>query len=211
MNLDVFISMVYVHLERSSWRIPSGRPFSEATMSQRKASRLPSPKRQVARFLAIFLGLWAALWAIPYVLGRLPFGVQKLCPVTASWLGGLLSLLGFTTSVNGTYVHFGLAGLEIIAECTGYTAMALFFSVVIAYPSPIRKKLIGLAVGIPLILAFNLFRLVVMAFILAYRPQYFDFAHLYFWQVALIIFVVAMVVLWIQKLVNREKPVAVST
>jgi archaeosortase B (VPXXXP-CTERM-specific) len=180
-------------------------------MAQRKGRRLPSPRKQVAKFLAIFLGLWAALWAIPYILGQLPFGVQSLCPITASWLGSLLKLLGFTTTVEGVYVNFGLAGLEIIAECTGYTAMALFFSVVIAYPSPVKKKLVGLAVGIPLILAFNMFRLVVMAFILAYRPQYFDVAHLYFWQVALIIFVVAIVVLWIQKLVNREKSVSVSS
>lgn len=180
-------------------------------MAQLKGRKPPSPRRQVAKFLGIFFGLWAVLWAVPYILGRFPFGAKRLCPITASWLGKLLTLLGFTTTVEGVYVNFGVAGLEIIAECTGYTAMALFFSVVIAYPSPIKKKLVGLAIGIPLILAFNLFRLVVMALILAYKPQYFDVAHLYFWQVALIIFVVAMVVLWIQKLVNREKAVSVSS
>jgi hypothetical protein len=50
-----------------------------------------------------------------------------------------------------------------------------------------------------------------MALVLAYKPQYFDFAHLYFWQVALIIFVVALVVFWIEKLVGREKTVSVSS
>ena len=117
-------------------------------MVQPKQRKPRSPRRQVVTFLAIFLVLWALLWAIPYILGRLPFGVQSLCPITASWLGKVLSLLGFSTTVEGAYVDFGVAGLEIIAECTGYTAMALFFSVVIAYPSPIKKKLIGLAIGI---------------------------------------------------------------
>ncbi|UCF79383.1 MAG: archaeosortase/exosortase family protein [Candidatus Eiseniibacteriota bacterium] len=165
----------------------------------------------MAQFLAVFFGLWAVLWAIPYMSGRLPFGVKALCPVTASWLGNVLSLLGFDATVNGVFVSFGTAGLEIIGECTGYTAMALFFSVVVAYPSPLKKKLLGLAIGIPLILVFNLLRLVVMTYVLAYRPQYFDVAHLYFWQVALIVFVVAMVVFWIEKLVGREKTVSVSS
>jgi archaeosortase B (VPXXXP-CTERM-specific) len=180
-------------------------------MMRPKAKKAPSPRRQVAKFLVVFLGLWAVLWAIPYVRGSLPFGAQPLCPLTASWLGKVLSLLGFKTFVSGVYVDFGVGGFAIIAECTAYTAMALFLSVVVAYPSSIKKKLIGLAIGIPLILAFNMFRLVVMALIQVYRPEYFEVAHLYFWQVALIIFVVAIVVLWIQKLVNREKPAPVSS
>ena len=180
-------------------------------MARHKHSKPPSRRRQVVRFLVIFFGLWAALWAVPYVLRTFPPGVQNLCPITASWLGGVLSLLGFKVTVEGVMVTFGSSGLTIIAECTGYTALVLFLSVVVAYPSPVSKKLIGLAIGFPLILAFNLLRLVIMALVLAYKPQYFDFAHLYFWQVALIIFVVALVVFWIEKLVGREKTVPVSS
>lgn len=179
-------------------------------MTQSKKRKSSSPKRQVVKFLAVFLGLWAILWVIPYMLRTFPPGVYSLCPITASWLGKVLALLGFSVVVDGVLVNFGTGGLTIIAECTGYTAMALFFSVVVAYPSPITKKLLGLAIGIPLILGFNLFRLTIMALVLVYRPQYFEFAHLYFWQVALIIFVVAIVVFWIEKLVGREKAIAVS-
>jgi archaeosortase B (VPXXXP-CTERM-specific) len=164
----------------------------------------------VARFLIVFFALWALLWAVPYMLGTFPPGVKRLCPITATWLGNILSLLGFHATVDGVFVNYGSTGLAIIAECTGYTAMALFFSVIVAYPSSIVAKLIGLAVGIPLILAFNMLRLVVMAVVLAYRPRYFEFAHLYFWQVALIIFVVAIVVFWIERLASREKTRPVS-
>jgi hypothetical protein len=51
-------------------------------------------------------------------------------------------------------------------------------------------------------------RLVIMAVVLAYKPQYFEFAHLYFWQVALIVFVLAIVIVWIEKVVGREKALA---
>jgi archaeosortase B (VPXXXP-CTERM-specific) len=180
-------------------------------MPRDRKSKPPSRRRQVARFLVTFFGIWAALWAVPYVLRTFPPGVQSLCPVTASWLGGILRLLGFQVSVDGVLVSYGSNGLTIIAECTGYTALVLFFSVVVAYPSPVTKKLIGLAIGFPLILGFNLLRLVVMALVLAYKPQYFDLAHLYFWQVALIIFVVALVVFWIQRLAGREKTISVSS
>jgi len=181
----------------------------QKSLSQR--DKTPSRKRQVTKFLVVFFGLWAVLWAVPYMLGVFPPGVQRLCPLTAIWLGKILSVLGFKTSVDGVFVGFGSTGFTIIAECTGYTAIALFFSVVVAYPSPVLKKLIGLAVGIPLIVAFNMLRLVIMALVLAHRPQYFELAHLYFWQIALIIFVVAIVVLWIEKLVNREKSPSFSS
>jgi archaeosortase B (VPXXXP-CTERM-specific) len=178
----------------------------------RAGKRKPSSrKRQTVRFLVIFFCTWAALWAIPYVLGTFPPGVQRLCPVTASWLGRVLSAIGFDVTVNGVLVSYGQSGLSIIAECTGYTALVLFLSVVLAYPSPLVKKLTGLAIGFPLILAFNMLRLVVMALVLAHKPQYFDVAHLYFWQVALIIFVVALVVFWIERVVGHEKPVSVSS
>ncbi|MBN1504160.1 MAG: archaeosortase/exosortase family protein [Candidatus Eisenbacteria bacterium] len=180
-------------------------------MAKGRKTKPPSRRGRVARFMVIFFGLWAALWAVPYVLRTFPPGVQNLCPVTASWLGRVLSLLGFGVSVDGVLVTYDSHGLSIIAECTGYTALVLFFSVVVAYPSPVKKKLLGLAIGFPLILAFNLLRLVIMALVLAYKPQYFDFAHLYFWQVALIIFVVALVVFWIEKLVGREKTIPVSS
>jgi len=180
-------------------------------MTHKERQKSLSPRRQVTRFLIVFFGLWTLLWAIPYMLGTFPPGVKKLCPITATWLGHILSLLGFRATVDGVSVSFASTGFTIIAECTGYTAMALFFSVVVAYPSSIVKKLIGLAIGIPLILAFNMFRLVVMAFIQAHRPQYFELAHLYLWQVALIIFVVAVVIFWIEKLVNREKAAPVSS
>ena len=180
-------------------------------MKHREKRKSPSSRRQIVRFLVIFFGIWALLWAVPYVLGTFPPGVKRLCPITATVLGHILSLLGFRTTVDGVYVNFGSAEFMIIAECTGYTAMALFLSVVVAYPSSIREKLLGLAIGFPLILAFNMFRLVVMAVIMAYRPQYFEVAHLYFWQVALIMFVVAIVILWTQKLVGREKTLPVSS
>lgn len=179
-------------------------------MARHKKGKPPSRKRQIVQFLLIFFALWAALWAVPYMLRTFPPGVQGLCPVTANWLGSVLDLMGYEVNVSGVFVTYGSNGLSIIAECTGYTALVLFFSVVVAYPSPVKKKLIGLAVGLPLILAFNLFRLVVMALVLAHKPEYFDFAHLYFWQVALIIFVVALVVFWIEKLVGRGKAVPVS-
>lgn len=175
-----------------------------------KRQKARSQKRQVTQFLIIFFSLWAVLWAIPYILGVFPPGVEKLCPITAVWLGNILSFLGFRTTVEGVFVSFASTGFTIISECTGYTAVALFLSVVVAYPASIAKKLIGLGIGVPLIVGFNMLRLVIMAVVLVHKPQYFELAHLYFWQVALIIFVVALVILWIEKLVNREKTSSVS-
>jgi archaeosortase B (VPXXXP-CTERM-specific) len=95
--------------------------------------------------------------------------------------------------------------VEIVVECTGLYEMFIFLLGMLAYPSSLKKKLWGALFGIPFIFLINIIRMVFIAVICNYRPDAFEFLHLYFWQVALILIILCTWILWIEKIVKSER------
>jgi exosortase/archaeosortase family protein len=93
---------------------------------------------------------------------------------------------------------------SVVADCGALPSMSIFVAAMIAFPAAWRKKLIGIALGIPALYVVNILRLVCLGIIGAYTdggPE-FDFAHHYVWQGIYIVFVVAIWMLWVEVLVK---------
>ncbi len=118
-----------------------------------------------------------------------------------------LDLLGYKYRLNGDsflfYTAHGGENLIVIAECTGLYTSIIYFSIIGAYPSRIREKLIGLAIGIPAIHILNLARMVFVSLVLYHRRDLFEFFHGYLWQVSFVIFMLLLVIFWMGKIVKR--------
>jgi exosortase/archaeosortase family protein len=80
----------------------------------------------------------------------------------------------------------------------------------LVYPTSLKASGIGLFAGVPFIFGANMFRLLIMAWIDKLKPAYSTFFHNYLWQVAFIIMVAFMWIVWIEKVVNRETKAPVS-
>lgn len=100
----------------------------------------------------------------------------------------------------------------VVPDCGAIPSMSIFFAAVVAFPSRWWKRLLGIAVGVPVLYAVNCFRLACLAVIGAwdygngYGGRYFNFAHHYVWQGIYIVFVVAVWMLWVEFVVRgREK------
>lgn len=93
----------------------------------------------------------------------------------------------------------------LIPECGAIEIMAIFLAAVLAFPTLWRKRIIGLAAGLPVMYGVNILRLTVLAIIgaLDSSREWFNFAHEYVWQAIYIIFVVAVWLLWVEYIVNR--------
>jgi len=146
--------------------------------------------------------------------------------VTASHIDKMESFLVFTTTLTGGFasifsgeVHYyskfitykGFS-VEIIDECTGLLEIVIYLSAVLAFSTTIKKKLLGIAIGVPAILIFNIIRIFVLLIVGAHSKSVFDFMHLYFWQATLIIMIGSIWIGWLYLVVFREKrSVAVST
>ena len=157
------------------------------------------------RFVALFL-IYLGLVSVLYPLFTASFSGVIRWLIDATAYVEYLLLRPFTSEVSyaGHLVVFQGFSVKIIVECTGIFEIMIFSAAVLAFPTSIRKKAIGLFLGAPLLYLFNVVRIIVLILVGRYWFSIFDFMHIYFWQATLILMITSVWLLWIFKVVRDE-------
>ncbi|MBS1635502.1 MAG: archaeosortase/exosortase family protein [Bacteroidetes bacterium] len=120
----------------------------------------------------------------------------------------LFSLLGYKTfasaETNDVQV-FGIDGSNgvwIGGPCNGITLIFLFAVFIVAYPGNIKNKLWFIPLGILLVHLINLLRIISLALIAFYAPEYLNFNHTYTFTFLAYSFVFGLWMLWVNKYAN---------
>ncbi len=138
------------------------------------------------------------------VLGPLLGGLTEW---TAGATFAALGRLGVDAARDATVLYQpGGFAYEIYYRCTGFLPAAFLAAIILASPGGWRRKLIGLAVAVPLILALNLVRLVHLFAVGVARPELFDLAHRVLWEGVMMVAVVGLWQAW-DRLANSPVPV----
>lgn len=158
--------------------------------------------RQWLKFL-VWISAFVALaqWAVNWVNVR-------LAEWTATVLAALLALLGYRGRSEGIEVFSRLCRFQIIGECTAYYPCAIYISAVMSYPCALRTRLVGLALGLPTLLAINQFRLLSLCWVYHYHYEHFETVHILVWQSLIIFFTVLLWIAWVTTLARRHAPPA---
>jgi len=159
--------------------------------------------KEAIKYVALFLAFCVAFYLVYYFL-TLRGSLSLLKNLTASILGAILSLGGADVEVNGAALSVNGFGLEIIDECTAVFSSIVYCSCVLAYPTTLKNKGLGIAFGVPSLYAINIFRLIVLTFVGISYPGIFEFVHVYLWQASFIIFVVVIFLAWLHFLSTRK-------
>jgi len=137
----------------------------------------------------------------------LPFYCEKilgtlLTPwtnLTAKVALALIHYSGMEAAKMGTVIsHPAGFAYEIYFRCTGFLPIAFLVVSILAYPRPIKYKIIGIMVGAPFLILFNLVRLVDLFYIGVNNPTAFHFAHSIFWEALTIITVFGLWLFWLK-------------
>jgi archaeosortase B (VPXXXP-CTERM-specific) len=155
---------------------------------------------RVLRFLGIYL-FYIVLFTGIYVFFQDRF--TFLSTMTANALSGVLSVFGVDSSSYGQSVYMNGFSVMIIDECTGMYELLVYAGCVLAYPTTLRNKFLGIALGIPAMIIVNMLRLVFLSFVGMMYPALFSYVHYYLWQVTFIFLIVMFILLWIEKIVKN--------
>jgi archaeosortase B (VPXXXP-CTERM-specific) len=151
------------------------------------------------RFALLFIALLTGIaLAYPSLRLRLGHQIRALELFTAELVYALLGL--FTAEARlGTngIVFFGHFPVAIIDECTGIYEAVLLGAALLAFPTTWGKTAIGFLLGLPLIYAMNVARIVMLLVVGRYFPPIFEFMHIYFWQVTMIAMVSTTWLAWV--------------
>jgi len=155
-------------------------------------------RQQKYRFALIMAGFTLAL-LFTYREDVLGYILSPLAYYTARTTLGLLHMFGMEAARTATLIYHpdGFA-YEIYYRCTGFLPVAILTASIFAYPGPSRFKFLGLAMGVPVLLALNLFRLVYLFYVGVYIPAAFDFAHSVLGESLLILATLGLWLAWIK-------------
>ena len=148
--------------------------------------RLRSPS---LRFLFIFCA--AALFGfafevIPWVNEH---GIQPFITGLAWLAGGLIRLLGGWADVTEAVIRHPGNGfaIKIANGCSGLEAVILLAAGVLAFPATWSERALGWMAGAAAIMMLNVLRVMSLYYIGQYSREWFDWAHLYAWDVLIMI------------------------
>jgi len=151
--------------------------------------------RPPIRFLLTCLCYWAlAVVAV----GVWPGIEEAAIEITLATLHVAFGAAGIEIVRAGDTLIAGGAGVRIVADCSPHMPWLLFGGAVLAFPAPLRLRLIGLAAGIVAIHLFNVVRIAGLIGVLIHRPRWFEFAHAYLWQTGTVFMIVLCFLLWLR-------------
>jgi archaeosortase B (VPXXXP-CTERM-specific) len=175
---------------------------------QKDAGANKRPRSSIIRTCTIFAFFLVALHTFTWLFALK--GYIKWGYGTAKIVSSILNATGIRNTVDYNIIHLRNDTWNVTSECTAVNAVFLFVSFILAYTSSIKSKAFGLICGIPLIIAVNLVRLVALGWVTEYWPQQARMFHDYVWETIFLFFIVALWLMWINLVVNREKATAVS-
>ena len=162
----------------------------------------------LARFAIVFFLLFFLEFVVFY--GLAPSVYAKLQGLTATSVGGILSLAGASHTISGSTImlHNPSLSFDITVGCLGGELFWTYVALVVAeITASNRQRILGIIVGLAVLLAFNFFRITLSVY-LEWRTGFHVHDMFYLFST---IFVLLVWVLWLRTLKPRSTRFARST
>jgi exosortase H (IPTLxxWG-CTERM-specific) len=157
-------------------------------------------------FAWTFLLLCALLYGLCAILPDSFF--EPVNRYTAAMTAFILTQIGSQPQLNGVIISMDGFSAKIITECSAVMVLILFCAFVLAYPTVLRDKSVGLAFGVPLLIGANLIRLVMVCLTGSHFPDLFEVAHIYLGQMIMIVLVFAACLFWLRSFAKTAGDIA---
>jgi exosortase H (IPTLxxWG-CTERM-specific) len=152
---------------------------SETVEEKKKTQRKSTIS--VKRFALTYVLLMGAFFVL---IGFEP--IQKIIDLNGIYTTGvvlatskILGIAGVPCTHQGSIINLPSISLDIKFGCNGLEAVMIYSVAVIAFPSPWRKKLLGIAAGFVVIQVVNILRIAALGYSGIHFRRLFDYIHIY--------------------------------
>jgi archaeosortase B (VPXXXP-CTERM-specific) len=179
--------------------------MSEPTQPKGPRGAKPAPPPSFGHFV-VRLMVYLFLTSLLFSLGQLHLHMGPLQRVMARGVGAASNWFGAGATVDGSLIHVEHGGLEINHECTGVFVLLVYAMFVLAYPAPWQQRFYGITVGIIVLMAINVARLVALVVIASRYPSWFGYFHEYFFQGLFIALLAFLASVWTEQVRRATLP-----
>jgi exosortase H (IPTLxxWG-CTERM-specific) len=155
------------------------------------------------RFFLLFILIQAVLFSAELLK---PVQDALIIPFTesiASLSAALIQWADPSVMAHGVIIQNSLSGFAVAirAGCNGVEAVIILVAAMLAFPkAPWLYRLLGILIGALTIQALNLLRIISLFYLGQWNRTAFDWAHLYIWEVLIMLDVLIVFLIWIGKL-----------
>ena len=176
--LAIFVCRSGVERKKDSWRGVRG-------------ARL-----RFALVFALIAGVLLTLYSFPYAEhGMREDGFARYLGAYARLSGWVIGLFDPSARVAGAEI-VGRTSLTIAKYCDAMDVNLLLIAAMLACPSPWRRRLVGIVVGVVLLSVINIARIVALYQIGVHAPRAFEFVHAELFPLLMVVLAVAVFVVW---------------
>jgi exosortase/archaeosortase family protein len=137
---------------------------------------------------AVSLGIYYFPYPSGSAIGNLLDGYLRAYAAVA---GALLRTVEPSLVVSGQDI-IGRYSIRIVKTCDGMDVYILFASAILAWPSALRQRFMGVAVGLALLVVANTARICSLYYVGVYAPSSFKFVHIELWPVLILLLAVTL-------------------
>lgn len=161
----------------------------------------------MTRFLLTFLVLLLALFTLELTHPVQEAVVLPWTALLASISAWVISLFDHSVIAYGKILQHAGSGLGVSIEagCNGIEACIILTAAVLAYPSSWHLRAAGLILGFLAIQIVNIGRIISLFYLAAWDHAIFEFAHLYLWQILIMVDVLIVWLVWIRHVAKAEE------
>lgn len=145
------------------------------------------PRRFVALFVALYLVFHGLYLLVPDKLLRETLYPNLVGSVSVLMINGIEPNANARAEMNS--VKSRRAQLDIVRGCDGSGVVFIVAAATLAFATSVRRKLIGLGLGLVLVYVINQIRIVGLYFVVANRVEWFPFLHTYLAPTLIIVLV----------------------
>jgi exosortase/archaeosortase family protein len=156
------------------------------------------PPPSFSSFVLRLLG-YLFVVSLAFSLGGLHLRLGPVQKAMAAAVTTGANALGAGAERHGTLIRLGGAALDINHECTGVFVLIVYATFVLAYPAPWSQRASGIALGLSVLTAVNVGRLIALTVIASRRPTWFAYFHEYFFQGLFIALLAFLASVWTEQ------------
>ena len=154
------------------------------------------------RFFVLFMALLALMFGLELTPFAQQWFVEPWTATLARVSAGLVT--GFDPGVvsAGKVLRSTSSGFAVSIEsgCNGVEATIVLVAAILAFPSPWKHKIAGLAAGIVAVQGLNVIRVISLFYLGQWNHDVFEWAHLYVWQALIMLDVLIVWLVWVRTL-----------
>ncbi len=151
------------------------------------------------RFFVLFIGLMLVLFFIDL---QVPVQKHAIVPFTGflAKISSFIAAFFDPGTISYERVLQSPKGIAVRIDngCNGIEACIVLISAMVAFPSTLKQKLVGIAIGLLAVQVVNILRIVCLFFLAQWNMEVFQFFHVYLWPSLIMLDVLVVFLLWMR-------------